>query len=1412
MDPAARVPIERLLEHRAWVRSLARALVNDAGRADDVEQDAWLAAMTHPPRHDAGLKTWLARLVRHRASNARRAETRRAIHERDAVPSPRDVDPTDAVARIEELERVVRAVLELDEPYRSTIVLRFYEDLDAHAIAARTGAPVETVRTRLKRALAQLRGRLDDEHGGDGRAWCAALLPLAAGADGALAKGGLVVTAKAKASLAVAAVALVALMITFVALGGRDAPPHVETAAAPPPPAPTVVAEETPAPPPAPAPVPTKPVVAPAPVAVAPPVEKPPAPKPKPARVVVAEPLGTGAVFGAVRYAATRAPVAGQKVALEAVGASTLTVSTDVSGRFRFEHLAEGRAWRVRVEADKYATVVVPNLRLDRDETRDVGTLWLEAPLSLDVVVKDWRDRPIAGATVEAYRKNLVGVSDAFSQAVDSRYLVEAAAGATTGADGRGVLSKFPHGEWLVVARADGFAGAFLWSVIVGPGATKREVTLHLDKASRIEGRVVDGDRRPVARASVWAHDGTAVATGSLAFPHAVSDDAGRFVLDGLRAGETTLRIGREGATPCAIEKVRVPSSGTVEIVLDGGIVEGVVTDASDGKPLAGARVLTYMLDTKAATMAEATTGEDGRYRLDIVRAGRPWSFRVERQGFVTVNETTPNVMSRAEISFKGEPTKRDFALRRGVPVSGRVVGPDGPVAGAQVVANWRNRIESSGSWLVRSEGFTDGDGRFSLTAAANTTVIVQAFADGLYQDGLADFEWSTAQIHGRKPPHSIDVPPRGLPDVTITMTRACAVSGRVESATGAPVAGASIRCVWSTTTTADDGTFSLTAAVTGGASQISAWDGQGSDIQPIALTPAGRVDDVVLRLPRKVRVSGRVTAAGGAAVDGASVEVIFRPTKPEMGQREWPAARVPVVDGGRYEAEFVEKEGGFHVRASAPGFASAESPQQTIESGRATYQADLVLAPSLSLEGRVVSSADGTAPVVGARVALLVGSAAEFDHRPRTIAAMTDDDGRFRVPDVAAGDVEVDVDAEGFVQMTTHVQLPTLPGLVLKVDPSSEIAGVVKLPGDATVADVWDGGGSSGVSVLLRLEHDRQQVRSWSTHVDADGRFRLSRLPRGTYTAFVIVHGGTVSVARFEQSGVPSGATDLELVLKPASEIAGRVLAPDGRPLGGCSVQAYSESGDPYTPSDTTKNDGTFVVRGLGAGTFRLEARPPEAERTGYVTQGAQLRAAKATGVASGAKDVEIRLTGGLSIRGVFLDAAGKPLADAWLRAVARPGQDLAPGEDGWLHGPGAQTDSTGRFTISGLATAHYRVVQVPDPQLGIVVRPLQGGDDVAAGATNVRVAAGNLSTITGTVVDADGKPAADIQVDVMNVGGGYAAIAHTDADGAFKIRDMSDVGRYVVKASKPGRVAAQVEDVAAGAAGLKLVLRTTE
>jgi hypothetical protein len=69
-------------------------------------------------------------------------------------------------------------VLALEEPYRETVLLRYFENLPPRAIARRLAVPVETVRTRLKRALETLRARLDRDYGARG-AWSLALVPFA---------------------------------------------------------------------------------------------------------------------------------------------------------------------------------------------------------------------------------------------------------------------------------------------------------------------------------------------------------------------------------------------------------------------------------------------------------------------------------------------------------------------------------------------------------------------------------------------------------------------------------------------------------------------------------------------------------------------------------------------------------------------------------------------------------------------------------------------------------------------------------------------------------------------------------------------------------------------------------------------------------------------------------------------------------------------------------------------------------------------------------------------------------------------------------------------------------------------------------------------------------------------------------
>src|SRR5262249_59913784 len=78
-----------------------------------------------------------------------------------------------------EMERLLgRLVAELDEPYRTTVLLRYSEGLSSAEIARHQGIPAATVRWRLMTALDRLRAALDREPDGDRRRWQLAFLPL----------------------------------------------------------------------------------------------------------------------------------------------------------------------------------------------------------------------------------------------------------------------------------------------------------------------------------------------------------------------------------------------------------------------------------------------------------------------------------------------------------------------------------------------------------------------------------------------------------------------------------------------------------------------------------------------------------------------------------------------------------------------------------------------------------------------------------------------------------------------------------------------------------------------------------------------------------------------------------------------------------------------------------------------------------------------------------------------------------------------------------------------------------------------------------------------------------------------------------------------------------------------------------
>lgn len=185
----------------------------------------------------------LRRLARDASVGARR----RGERERRFAPDERQPATDEVVARAELEHRVADAVLALAEPYRTTVLLAFFENLKPRVIAKRMGVPVETVRTRIKRGVEMARARVVGSSGGGSDAHGAvALLGLLDGgarsvvrrallaklgdvASGAAGTGGvLAMSTAAKLVLAGAVVATGAL--AWVTLRSRPNPTPVQPA------------------------------------------------------------------------------------------------------------------------------------------------------------------------------------------------------------------------------------------------------------------------------------------------------------------------------------------------------------------------------------------------------------------------------------------------------------------------------------------------------------------------------------------------------------------------------------------------------------------------------------------------------------------------------------------------------------------------------------------------------------------------------------------------------------------------------------------------------------------------------------------------------------------------------------------------------------------------------------------------------------------------------------------------------------------------------------------------------------------------------------------------------------------------------------------------------------------------------
>ena len=144
-----------------WPRAhrAAYLVVHDAAAAEDVAQEAFLAAIDSLERFDRRrpFGPWLHRIVINRAIDwARREALRRKVDEPDSLPAA-------GAPEAEIGDDVMRALAQLPYEQRAVVVLRYLLDHTPGEIAAALELPRGTVNSRLRRALDQLGSVLGEE-------------------------------------------------------------------------------------------------------------------------------------------------------------------------------------------------------------------------------------------------------------------------------------------------------------------------------------------------------------------------------------------------------------------------------------------------------------------------------------------------------------------------------------------------------------------------------------------------------------------------------------------------------------------------------------------------------------------------------------------------------------------------------------------------------------------------------------------------------------------------------------------------------------------------------------------------------------------------------------------------------------------------------------------------------------------------------------------------------------------------------------------------------------------------------------------------------------------------------------------------------------------------------------------------
>ena len=712
------IDLERLAtcaRTQAALRKVARRVLGDPHAAEDAVQSAFLAAWMRPPRKLS--IAWIRRVVVSRAIDHERSSPRHLSLEDEALaaPSHASANVADLIGAHRDLGEAVSA---LPKEQAEMVYLRYFENMPPAAIARSLNVPVETVKSRLARALVSLRKQLSATtergsspagsasvsanraltlvaFGSTPSAWTSGAAPAAIAP---LLLGGL----SMKKWIALACILALAAGLNFVPMPWvEQATPAVE---------PPVIALA---------------LVAPVPDLLEPPTlaESPPSrqlasPEPTVSSGPMVQPAADPS--GSVRVRVTwsdGSPALGTRVGCfldDELGRNLFLREAEVtaSNGVLFEELVKGNY--------RFASSVRGESELTFDGQRPTTTKIL-IPDGVDIsgVVRDATGLPVAQAEVwcvatgQGWQKHQrVGSADALGEFELRDIPFYAAIGAKA--------PGFSPSAWEPVSllettgsKADQDRAGYVELVLKQGGASLR-------------GTVFDANGAPLAGALLVI---TTPSLGSMSDPQRVesvdrvlrSSNDGSYSVQGLQAGEGNVACAAKGFARSS-EAIQLVDGAKLLVdvhLVAPGSVTGRVTDAT-GRPVPGATIASYSEPINEALVAalgitldapsglpRAKSDIEGRYVLNGAPPGSLYLYCVEPSNYDDERRNA-GLFTKCELAVaSGQTSTWNPVIAKGRSLSGTLLFADRTPASAESI------FISSESHEETRFASTDAAGRF---------------------------------------------------------------------------------------------------------------------------------------------------------------------------------------------------------------------------------------------------------------------------------------------------------------------------------------------------------------------------------------------------------------------------------------------------------------------------------------------------------------------------------------------------------------------------------------------------------------------------------------------------------------------------------------------------------------------------